>query len=232
MVQPKPQPAKKQSHKKKVRPWNALRAQERQEYFFLVYEQMGVNRSLKRLWGLVRGVGAEMSLKTLERYSSVYNWQSRILERAARHESAGFLDIQAQVEQMNLEHARTFQDIGALVAAGIKYWKKTIEDKVKAGLEPTLEMDLSIIGKLAQSYQYGERLARGLATSKSQVIIEVLPPLVNDIFAIFLAVNVITNDPPELIKKRESEFISRGDQILLQYYGRTKELPEGRGANQ
>jgi len=226
------QPAKK-SHKKKVRPWNALRADERQEYFFLVYEQMGVSRSLKRLWGLVRGVGAEISLKTLERYSSEYNWQSRILERLARHESADFQDVQDQVDRMNAEHAQTFQDIGALVTAGIKHWKKAIEDKVKVGLGPTLDMDFQTIGKLAQSYQYGERLARGLATSKAEVIIEVLPPLVKDMFAVFLAVNVITNDPPELVKKRESEFIQRGDQVLLTYYGKTtKELPAARGPNE
>ncbi|MBA7644818.1 hypothetical protein ES703_52565 [subsurface metagenome] len=222
----------KRSHKKKVKPWNALRVAERQEYFFLVYEQMGVSRTLKRLWGLVRGVGVELSLKTLERYSSQYNWQSRILERAARHESADFLEIQAQVEQMTSEHVRTFQDIGALVAAGIKHWQGEIEKKVKAGFQPTLEMDFVTIGKLAQTYQYGERLARGLATSKAEVIIEVLPPLVKDMFAVFLAVNVITNDPPEMVRKREAEFISRGDQVLLLYYGKTKELPEGRGKNE
>jgi len=218
------------SHKKKPpRPWNALRAEERQEYFFLVYEQMGTSRTLKRLWGLVRGVGADISLKTLERYSSKYNWQSRILERAARHESADFQDIQAQVEQMTSEHVRTFRDIGALVTAGILHWQEEIEKKVKAGLQPTLQMDFATIGKLAQTYQYGERLARGLATSKAEVIIEVLPPLVKDMFAVFLAVNVITSDPPELVKKREAEFIMRGDQVLLDYYGKTKGLPEGKG---
>ena len=219
------------SHKKQPpRPWNAFRADERQEYFFLVYEQMGTGRTLKRLWGLVRGVGAVISLKTLERYSSAYHWQSRILERVARHESADFQDIQAQVDQMTAEHVRTFQDIGALVTAGINYWQEEIENKVKAGLQPSLPMDFATIGKLAQTYQIGERLARGLATSKAEVIVEVLPPLVKDFFAVFLAVNVITNDPPELVKKREAEFIARGDQVLLLYYGKTtKELPEGRG---
>ncbi len=212
--------------KKAARAWNALRAEERQEFFFLVYEQMGVGRTLKRLWGIVRGLGVEISLKTLERYSSEYGWQARILERAARQESAEFQDVQAQVDRMNAEHAQAFQDIGALVKAGVLHYQKEIETKVKAGLPPTLEIDLATIGKLAQTYQYGERLARGLATSKAEVIVEVLPPLVKDMFAVFLAVNVITNDPPELVRKREAEFISRGDQVLLTYYGKTKELPE------
>jgi len=221
------EPTKKSHKKQPPRPWNAFRADERQEYFFLVYEQMGVNRTLKRLWGLVRGVGAEISLKTLERYSSEYGWQAKILERAARHESADFQDVQTQVDQMTEEHVRTFRDIGALVTAGIRKYQKQIEDQVTAGLAPTLDIDLATIGKLATTYQYGERLARGLATSKAEVIIEVLPPLVKDMFAVFLAVNVITNDPPELVRKRESEFITRGDQVLNTYYGKTKALPEG-----
>lgn len=220
----------KRSHKKRQdrTAWNKLRAEERQQAFFLIYETMGVNRTLKRLWGLVRGIGVDISLKTLERYSSEYGWQAKILERSARQESAPYQGIRDQVERMNQEHARTFHDIGALVTAGIRHWQDEIERKVMAGLEPTLPIDLLTIAKLAQTYQYGERLARGLATSKAQVIVEILPPLVKDIFAVFLAVNVITNDPPELVKRRESEFISRGDMVLNQYYGRTTgELPEG-----
>jgi hypothetical protein len=195
---------------------------------------MGPNRTIKRLWGLSRGLGITTSLSTLERYSQVYGWQSRILERAARHESAGFQEVQDVVERMNREHVQTFQDIGALVAAGIRKYQNELTEKVKAGLPPTLEMDFATIARLAQSYQYGERLARGLATSKAEVIVEILPPLVKDMFAVFLAVNVITNDPPELVKKRESEFIQRGDQVLIQYYGKTTAgaLPEGRGPNE
>jgi len=221
MTEPKP----KRSHKKKVKPWNAYRAQERQEYFFLIYEQMGVGRTLKRLWGLVRSVGVEITLKTLERYSAGYNWQSRILERAARHEAADFVEIQDQVEQMTQDHIRVFQDIGALVTAGIKHWKKKIDDRVAAGMGG-LEMDLSDVGRLAELYQKGERLARGLATSKAEVIVEVLPPLVKDIFAVFLAVNVITNDPPELVRKRQAEFITRADGVMVQYYGQ-KQIGKG-----
>lgn len=221
------EPAKKRSHKKDTRkPWNHFRAQERQEYFFLVYEQMGVGRSLKRLWGLVRGIGVTITLKTLERYSAQYNWQSRILERAARHEASDFVEIQDQVEQMTQDHIRVFQDIGSLVTAGIQHWKKKIDDRVAAGMGG-LEMDLTDIGRLADLYQKGERLARGLATSKAEVIVEVLPPLVKDIFAVFLAVNVITNDPPELVRKRQSEFITRADAVMVQYYGGEKQITEG-----
>ncbi|GAI02018.1 unnamed protein product, partial [marine sediment metagenome] len=95
------------------------------------------------------------------------------------------------------------------------------------GMGDGLDMDLTDIGRLADLYQKGERLARGLATSKAEVIIEVLPPLVKDIFAVFLAVNVITSDPPELVRKRQSEFITRADGVMVQYYGGQKQISEG-----
>jgi len=221
MTQPK-----KSHHRKPIDV--SARAKERAEYFFLVYEQLGPNRTIKRLWGLARGLGIKTSLSTLERYSQTFGWQSRILERAARHESAGFQEVQNVVERMNADHAQTFGDIGALVKAGILKYQEELATKVKAGLPAVLDIDLATIGKLAQTYQYGERLARGLATSKAEVIVQILPPLVKDMFAVFLAVNVITNDPPELVKKREAEFIQRGDQVLIQYYGKTTALPEGR----
>lgn len=221
----------KKSHKKDTKkPWNHFRAQERAEYFFLIYEALGVKRTLKRLWGLLRSVGATVSLKTLEEYSAKYGWQARILERAARHESADFQDVQDAVDRMNDEHARLFQNIGALANAGVSKYLAEIQEKAAAGMKPTLDVDMQTIAKLAQAYQYGERLARGQATSKAEIIVEVLPPLVKDLFAVFLAVNVITNDPPELVRRRQSEFVQRGDQVLQTYYGQpTKELAEGRG---
>jgi hypothetical protein len=217
-------PADKKTHKRQVKPWNQLRADEKQEYFFLVYEGMGTTRTLKRLWGNVRGLGVEISLKTLERWSADYGWQRRILERAARRESADFQDVQVQVDRMNDDHARTFQDIAALARAGISFYQAKIDAQVKAGMNPALDMEIADLVRLAESAQRGERLARGLATSKAEVIVEVLPPLVKDLFAVFLAVNVITNDPPELVRKRQSEFITRGDQVLIQYYGGQKQL--------
>lgn len=202
---------------------------ERQEYFFLIYEQMGSTRSLRRLQELVHSVGSQISYKTLGRYSAKYGWQVKILERIARHESADFPDVKAQVEEMNRRHVETFQDIGAVVTAGIKLYRKRIEDSLAAGLGGTLEIPLPEIARLAETYQRGERLARGEATSKSEVIVEVVAPLVKDLFAVFLAVNIITNDPPELVKRRQAEFIKRGDSVIMTYYGQAKEIEAPKG---
>lgn len=202
---------------------------ERQQYFFLIYEQMGNTRSLNRLCELVHSVGSQISFKTLARYSAKYGWQVKILERIARQESAGFPDVKAQVEEMTRRHVETFQDIGALVTAGIKHYRKKIEGSLAAGWGGTLAIPLPEIARLAETYQRGERLARGEATSKSEVIVEVVAPLVKDFYTIFLAVNVITNDPPELVKRRQAEFINRGDSMLLNYYGQKKEIEGPKG---
>jgi hypothetical protein len=183
---------------------------------------MGVGRTLKRLWAVLRSAGVEISLKRLEEYSAPpprgHGWQARILERAARHESQEFVEVQAQVDRMNIEHVQMFGDLKLLLAAGIQKHKTKLEEQVKAGLPAVLDMDFSDMVRMSEAIQRGERLARGLATSKAEVIVEVLSPLVKDIFAVFLAANNITNDPPELVRKRQSEFIMSADKVLATYY--------------
>ncbi len=224
--------ADEKTHKRQAKPWNYHRRQEKAEYFFLVYEQMGATRTLKRLWGLLRGVGVKISLKTLEEYSAEYTWQAKLLERAARAESANIPGVQEAVEAMNQEHVQVFKDLGALVTASIKHYKAQIAKNNEAGLGEVLtSLSLADVGRLAEVYQRGERLARGEATSKAEVVVQVVAPLVKDIMAVFFAVNVITNDPPELVRRRQAEFVKRGDQVLMTYYGR-KQITEGKGVDE
>ena len=220
------EPKKSHQKKKPPVPWHSTRAKEKAELFYIIYEQMGTTRTLKRLWGLLRGIGISITLKTLENYSAPvkadgkggFGWQARVLERAARHESAQFVEVQNQVDRMNADHVQLFQDIEILVKAGIQKKKEGMKANATLGLGETLDMEYADITRMAESVQRGERLARGLATSKAEVIIEVLPPLVKDIYAVFMAVNSITNDPPELLRKRQAEFIQRADQVLMTYY--------------
>jgi hypothetical protein len=209
----------KKSHHYQGPPKNTRRAKERSEMYFLVYEALGVTRSLKRLWGLLRGAGVTISLKRLEQYSQEFGWQAKLLERAARGESTELQNIKLQVEKMNNDHVQMFRDLGILAQAGISFYKAKIDAQNKAGLNNTLEMTITDLSKLAEAAQRGERLAMGLATSKADVLVEVLPPLVKDIYAVFIAVNVITKDDPATVRRREAEFIERSDQVLIQHYG-------------
>ena len=193
---------------------------------FLTYVQMGEGRTLARLWGFVRSMDVIISLKTIERWSAKFHWQERLLQYQAEVERRRALEGVEALEDMDKRHIQLNQALGSLAAAGITHYQNLIANAQAEG-KRGLTLDIhEIIGLIGQA-QRGERLARGLATSKAEVIIEVLPPLVKDIFAVFLAVNVITNDPPELVRKRQSEFITRADAVMVLYYGGQKQISEG-----
>lgn len=192
---------------------------------FLTYVQMGEGRTLAKLWGFVRSMDVKISLKTIERWSSKFHWQERLLQYQAEIERRRALEGVEALEDMDKRHIQLNQALGSLAAAGITHYQDLIAN-AKAEGKHGLTLDIhEIIGLIGQA-QRGERLARGLATSKAEVIIEVLTPLVKDILAVFLAVNVITNDPPEMVRKRQSEFITRADGVMAQYYGQ-KQIGKG-----
>jgi len=220
----------KRSHKRKL-DRREDRTAAKADALFLTYVQLGEDRTLKRLWAFVRSMDVKISLKTIERWSASFHWQERLLQYQAEIERKRALEGVEALEDMDKRHVQLNQALGSLAAAGISHYQDLIA-KAQAEGKRGLKLDINeIVGLIGQS-QRGERLARGLATSKAEVIVEILPPLVKDIFAVFLAVNVITNDPPEMVRKREAEFITRADQQLNQYYKQTKQIPEGKGHGQ
>jgi hypothetical protein len=196
---------------------------------FLTYVQLGENRTLAKLGEFVRSMGVKVSDKTLERWSSRYGWQERLLQYQAELEKRRALEGVDALEDMDRRHIQLNQALGSLAAAGIKHYQGVIKEAQAKG-KKGIKLDISEIVGLVGQAQRGERLARGLATSKAEVIVEVVAPLVKEIMAVFLAVNVITNDPAEIVSKRQAEFIKRGDSILATYYNPTvKNLTTGRG---
>lgn len=216
----------KKSHHRTI-PRRTEQTKERADAAFLVYIQLGEKRSIAKLWGQLRLIGVKISLKRIEQWSAEFHWQERLLRYQAELERRRVTEGVDALEEMDNRHIQLNKALGSLAAAGISHYQEMITDAQAKG-KRGLNMDISdIIGLISQA-QRGERLARGLATSKAEVIVEVLPPLVKDLYAVFLAVNVLTNDPPEMVQKREAEYIQRGDQVLSQYYGKVKEIPEER----
>jgi len=217
---------------KKKRHYSQLASRsERAALFFGIYEALGPTRTLRRLYEICYKTG--VSAKTLENYSRDFHWQRQLLETSGEREKKVQLAAVDLVAEMNERQAATFKDLFALVREGLTFYQAQAAEQVKAGLPQGLKMDLSDLARLAESAQRGERLARGVATSKTEVIIEVVAPLVKEIMAVFLAVNIISNDPAEIVSKRQAEFIKRGDAILATYYNPTvRKLTTGRGATE
>lgn len=219
--QPPEQPKKPKSHLSQAR---EAKTAERQAWAFLLYEAMGASRTLSALTDVVRSLGIRRcGQKTLERWSRKYHWQQRLMERQAGREGLVTQTALDMKKAMEDRHVTVFTTIENLAREGLKYQFSEVAKRAADGL-PGLELEPELILRLAEGAQRGERLARGEATSKAQVVVQVVGPLVRDIFAVFMAVNVITNDPIELQRKRQAEFIKRGDEILGGYY-----LEEGTG---
>lgn len=213
--EPVEQPKNPKSHRS--RPQRATTA-ERAQWAFLLYEAMGASRTLTALSDIVRLIGIRRcGLKTLERWSAKYHWQQQLVQRQAGREglvTQMALDMKKEMED---RHIASFRMLENIARAGLENTFSELAKREAVGLKG-LEIAPADAARLLETAQRGERLARGEATSKAQVVVQVVGPLVKDIFAVFMAVNVITNDPIELQRKRQAEFIKRGDEILATYY--------------
>lgn len=189
------------------------RMAEKASVLFLLYEQMGPDRSLTALFKICTTVGLKISESTIKRYSITYDWQRQLLERAVQQRERAEQDILGQVEKMNEDHIRVNRGLMNLAIAGIQHYQDQLERKRGAGQASTLAMGFSDIVKLVKQAQLGERLARGQATSRTEVMVEVISTFVQEFALIFKAVNTIEN-PDE----REREYIRLFDERLSEYY--------------
>jgi len=96
------------------------RQKEKADIYFILYVQMGPERSLSKLAEQVTGLGLKISAKTLKAYSSKYEWQRRVLEETAKLQDQAEKSIQQQVEKMNQQHAQIAQGLMSLVVAGLE----------------------------------------------------------------------------------------------------------------
>lgn len=189
------------------------RRAERAEVLFIMYYEMGPERSLEKLRDLCAKVGLKRHLNTFKTYSADFNWQRRVLERTVAEREEREKDALAQVDKMNDEHIKVHRGLMSVAVAGLQYYQAELENKRQAGLPQTLKLSVRDIVRLVRQAQVGERLARGEATSRSEVIVEVVATFVQEFALIFKAVNGIA-DPVE----REREYIRQFDERLREYY--------------
>ena len=192
------------------------RCQEKADILFVMYQQMGADRSLEKLAGICSKVGLRgASVHTLQRYSIMFDWQRRLLELTVKLREEREQDALRQIDHMNEQHIQVNQGLLSLAVAGIRYHQQTLERNKAAGLPANLRLNITDIVRLVNQAQMGERLARGQATSRSEVMVEVIGTFVHEFALIFMAVNEIA-DPAE----RKRDYIRRSDEMLREYYSR------------
>jgi len=190
------------------------RCQEKADVLFVMYQQMGPERSLEALAGICAKVGLRgTALNTLKRYSVMFDWQRRLLELTVRLREERETDTLRQIDKMNEQHIKVSQGLLSLAVAGIQYHQQELQRKQAQGLPANLRLNIQDIVRLVAQAQTGERLARGQATSRSEVMVEVIGTFVHEFALIFIAVNEVA-DPAE----RKREYIRRSDEMLREYY--------------
>jgi hypothetical protein len=190
------------------------RCQEKADVLFVMYQQMGPERSLEMLARVCAKVGLRgCALNTLKRYSVMFDWQRRLLELTVRLREERETDTLQQIDKMNEQHIKVNQGLLSLGVAGIQYYQQEIQRKQAQGLPANFKFNIQDIVRLVAQAQTGERLARGQATSRSEVMVEVIGTFVHEFALVFIAVNDIA-DPVE----RKREYIRRTDEMLREYY--------------
>lgn len=190
------------------------RTEQKADMLFIMYYQLGPERSIENLAEMCTNLGLRgASITTLKSYSVRYEWQRRLLELTVKDRERREQDALNQIDKMNEQHVKINQGLLSLAVAGIQHYQAQIERSRKQGLGGTLNINVQDIVKLVAQAQNGERLARGQATSRTEVVIEVISTFVQEFGLIFIAVNDIA-DPAE----RKREYIKRADEMIREYY--------------
>jgi hypothetical protein len=211
-----PRVSKEEKHRRRLE-----RTKNKADFLFMVYRFLGADRSLKRLAETVHLTGITLSEKTLGRYSVRFDWQRRILEVNAQDKDRREKALAAQVEQMNQRHVQLAQGLLGLAAGGLNFFQQLMRDTDRG---KTLHMSIPDLIQLYRAAQSGERLARGQATNRVEIWVDVASTVVEEFSMIFLAVNDMS-DPIE----RKAEFIRLADDMVRRYYTEAqKQLTEGR----
>jgi len=188
---------------------------DRADALFLVYKMLGPERSLLRLREVCTGLGLAAGLSTLKQYSIDFRWQERLMEEAARDKAALEKQTAQQVEQMNTRHAQIAQGMMGLVVAGMAHHQNLIRTRQAATGSPNAMLNISVrdMAQLFRTAQQAERLARGQATSRVEVWIEVAQTVVKEFAMIFMSVNEIPDKAA-----RKAEFVRLSDEMMRRYY--------------
>jgi len=171
-------------------------AQRRAESFYLVYAALGPSRSLTKLQKILGELGVRISANTLKGYSARYNWQHRAELVDGAHTAVELANVPVEMDD---RHAR----LGAAMQALAFERLQTLDlaDITMADAVRLIKVGVDV-----------ERLARGQATTKAELTVQMLDPLIRELAALFAEVNVI--EDPAI---RATVWADKADGILEVY---------------
>jgi hypothetical protein len=175
------------------------------DVLFDIYLMMGEARTLEKLHAICTDTGMDRSysLSTLKAYSQRFSWQQRIQDATERAQAQKSIEHTAVIQEMNDRQSRLGTAAQSLAMGGFRQAANNI-----AQLTPRDSGYLADVGvKL-------ERLARGEATMRQDVAVQMVAPIVQNIVVLFQSINTIT-DPDQRLR----EFGMGADRILEEAMG-------------
>ncbi len=180
------------------------RTRQRADIAFALYVQTEDRRSLRHLHSQLQALGVGIGLATLKRYSTKYNWRSRIA------------DLEATAVQRQREHL-----IGDLLAMRDRHAQlgRALQGAGGSALrnlmasEPRLaKMKAADIARLVEAGLKAERSAVGDATDRREIALATWNAVTTEMVAMF---NEINGEPDPEARARQS---ARGvDRVVDRY---------------
>lgn len=173
----------------------------RNDALFLVYYQLGPQRSIEKLHKALTELGLKRAMSTLKAYSVRFHWQARVLELDAR--------LRAEREQKALEvrdeqderQARLGRNMQVLASAGMLSMQKLMKDGA-----PMAPADISSLAKTGVQI---ERLASGKETDRVRIVTQINNAWTLQVSAIFLQVNELPSG-----EERRARFVALMDPFI------------------
>ena len=153
-------------------------AQRRAESFYLVYAALGPSRSLTKLQKTLADLGLRISANTLKSYSARYNWQHRAELVDGAHSAVELATVPREMDERQGRLAVAMQALAREKLESIDPLHLSVRDAIHL-----LRVGTDI-----------ERLTRGQATTRAELTVQVLDPVIRELVALFAEVNII-EDP-------------------------------------
>lgn len=188
-------------------PINQATVQQKADALFAIYLTMGTERSLEGLLDLCTNAGLKTSISTLKNYSTEFNWQQRLSQAQSVAQSQQITKDAEAINHMNERQAQLGRALQGISGNGLTQLQYDMQQQ-------NIILGSRDIVALADVGVKLERLARGEATTRQDVMSQVLRPVIINMVNLFQTVNKI-DDPRERVR----EFGVGADYILEQAVG-------------
>ena len=170
------------------------------DVWFLVYYEMGPERSLGLLCEHAAALGQRRAINTFKRWSSMYDWQQRLVEEDTRRHDHDLADADKRRTKMMSRQGQIGKTMQTLAVAGMPHLQDIM-------IEGRLNMEAKEIVGLAKAGTDLELRAAGEPTHKIEVTTVLYNVLIARIARIFKEANQLPT-----AEGRENLFATRIDQ--------------------